>query len=78
LPNCPQCGAATVLAFYPWNDEHPCFVGDFDLPDPFDHDFKYEDTSRGDGLYFQQSGHMECQRCGQCESADGWYDDEGY
>ena len=61
---------------FPWNDQHPCFAGDFDSIDPFDHSFGYVDTSQGDEIYFQQSGHMECVNCGNCESAEGW--DRGF
>lgn len=63
--------------FFPWNDLHPCFAGDFFSVDPFDHEFKYQDTSQGDEIYFQQSGHLECANCGHCEAADGWCDDSG-
>lgn len=66
------------MTFYPWNAENPCFTGDFDSLDPFDHDMKYRDTSQGDGLYFQQSGHMECKDCNHTESAGGWFDDGGW
>lgn len=66
-----------AVPFFPWNDEHPCFAGDFPSTDPFDHDFAYVDTSQGDEIYFQQSGHMECRNCGHCASADGYGWDNG-
>lgn len=68
--------AAVPERFFPWNPDHPCFAGNFEDRDPFDHDMKYEDTSQGDGLYFQQSGHMQCERCELCTSTDGWFDVE--
>lgn len=29
-----------------------------------DHDWEYQDTSQGDGIYYLDSGHDECLICG--------------
>lgn len=60
---------------FPWNDEHPCFTDDFESTEPFDHEWAYIDTSQGDEIYFQQSGHLQCKDCGFCKDNDGYVDD---